>query len=118
MLEMVFGMCPWMSPVVFSQPSLHPGAAIAGCACHSAFPHAPEEFQRRMEHALQGLPGVKPIIDDILVYGSGDTLEQATQDHDAKLLTLLHRCREQGIKLNEEKLKLRLPEVYGSHHDS
>jgi hypothetical protein len=77
---------------------------------------APEEFQRRMENALQGLLGVKPIVDDMLVYGSGDTLEKTIQDHDVKLCALLQHCREQGIKLNEENLKLHLPEVVFMGH--
>ena len=59
---------------------------------------------------------VKPIVDDILVYGSGDTLEETIQDHDVKLRTLLQHCWEQGIKLNEEKLKLHLPEVVFMGH--
>ena len=36
---------------------------------------APEEFQRRMHEALEGLPGVCVIADDILIYGKGDTIE-------------------------------------------
>jgi hypothetical protein len=38
---------------------------------------APEEFQRRQDQAVEGLPGVKSIFDDILVYGEGDTEEEA-----------------------------------------
>ena len=34
---------------------------------------APEEFQRRMDDALGGLEGIKPIHDDILIYGCGET---------------------------------------------
>ena len=36
---------------------------------------APEEFQRRMHEALEGLPGVCVNADDILIYGKGDTIE-------------------------------------------
>ena len=36
---------------------------------------APEEFQRRMHTALQGLSGVEVIADDILVFGCGYTAE-------------------------------------------
>ena len=49
--------------------------------------------------------------DDILVYGTGDTQEEALKDHDRKLEALLHRCQERGIKLNKNKLRLRLQEV-------
>lgn len=34
---------------------------------------APEEFQRRMDTALNGIPGIRPIHDDLLIYGCGET---------------------------------------------
>ena len=34
---------------------------------------APEEFQRRMDTALEGLSGQKAIVDDILVFGCGES---------------------------------------------
>ena len=42
---------------------------------------APEEFQRRVNVALEGLEGQKAIADDILVFGSGDTEEEALFNH-------------------------------------
>ena len=68
---------------------------------------APEEFQRRIHNALSGLDGIACIADDILVYGSGANIEEAAMDHDRKLLALLERCREKGIRLNQQKFKLR-----------
>lgn len=38
---------------------------------------APEEYQRRMHESLEGLKGVAVIADDILIYGEGDTLDEA-----------------------------------------
>ena len=38
---------------------------------------ASEEYQRRMIDALAGIEGVKVFIDDILVYGQGETFEEA-----------------------------------------
>ena len=72
---------------------------------------APEEFQRILECALEGLDGVKPIFDDILVFGVGETQAEALSDHDAKLKALFERCRTKSIKLNKDKLKLRCKEV-------
>ena len=72
---------------------------------------APEEFQRRLENTLEGLDGVKPIFDDILVFGAGETQAAAISDHDVKLRALLEHCRSKGIKLNKEKLKLCYTEV-------
>ena len=60
------------------------------------FSPSPEIFQSRLEAALSGLGGVKAIVDDLLVYGEGETMEQAVEQHNARLLALLQRCREKG----------------------
>ena len=49
---------------------------------------APEEFQRRIDGNLED-DGVKAIADDILIWGDGETIEEATVSHDKRLLTLL-----------------------------
>lgn len=72
---------------------------------------APEEYQRRQDQAVEGIPGVKSIIDDILIYGEGKTEEEAIKDHDRKFGLLMERCRERNLKLNKDKLKLKLKEV-------
>uniref|UniRef100_A0A1B8Y8I2 Gypsy retrotransposon integrase-like protein 1 n=1 Tax=Xenopus tropicalis TaxID=8364 RepID=A0A1B8Y8I2_XENTR len=68
-------------------------------------------FQQRLNQALEGLAGVKTIADDILIVGEGDSLESATRDHDLKMIKLLERCRQKGIKLNLEKCKLKMTDV-------
>ena len=85
--------------------SLHPWDATGGCASMGMSP-APEIFQRKLNQAMEGLPGVKIIADDILIVGVGDNDEAATLDHDKNLKMRLDRCR----KLNM-KLQLRLKEV-------
>ena len=72
---------------------------------------SPEIFQKRVNLVLEGLEGILNIADDILVYGVGDTVEQANADHDKKLEVLLLRCRERGVALNKDKLKLRVKRV-------
>ena len=72
---------------------------------------SPEIFQKRVIQTLEGLDGVLNIADDILIYGVGDSPEEANADHDRKLEALLQRCRERGIALNRDKLKLRLKRV-------
>ena len=67
---------------------------------------APEIFQRRMHETLAGLKGVACIADDILIYGCGDTQEEAQRDHDANVRQLLTRCREKNLKLNKSKFQL------------
>ena len=68
---------------------------------------APEEFQRRIDIALEGLPGQKAIADDILVFGAGDADEEALKDNDRNLQEVFSRCRQKGIKLNSEKIQFR-----------
>ena len=72
---------------------------------------APEEFQRRIDENLEGLDGVKAIADDILIWGDGETIEEATANHDERPLTLLERCKQKSIKLNKEKFLLRKTEL-------
>ena len=64
-----------------------------------------------MHQALENLDGIAVIADDILVYGNGETLEEARVNHKDNLRTVLERCRQQNIKINKEKLKLRRTEV-------
>jgi len=66
-----------------------------------------EEFQRRITNALTGLAGVKVIIDDIIIFGKGETYEDASKDHDLNLLNLLHRLRSENIKINPDKIKFK-----------
>ncbi|UYV65688.1 K02A2.6-like [Cordylochernes scorpioides] len=53
---------------------------------------APEEFQRRLHEVIEGLGSVKVIADDILVFGKGNTTEDAIRDHNIKLEQLLMRA--------------------------
>jgi len=66
-----------------------------------------EEFQRRMTDALSGLDGVKVIIDDIIVYGTGTDYDEAVLNHDKNILNLLNRLRQKNIKLNPDKVKFK-----------
>ena len=70
-----------------------------------------EEFQRRLEQSLEDLPGICCIADDILIFGEGDTEKDAIEDHNKKLHTLMQRCQEKNIKLNQKKAKLLMKEV-------
>ena len=72
---------------------------------------APEEYQRRQYDAIRGLKGVEVIADDTLVFGCGDTIEEATKYHDRNLKALLQRAREKNLKFNQSKLCLCCPSV-------
>ena len=62
-----------------------------------------EEFQKRLNQALDDIDGIVCVADDILVYGVGDTTKDAMADHQKKLTLLLQRCTKLGIKLNKAK---------------
>ena len=68
---------------------------------------APEEFQRRLNNTIRNLDGVLAVADDILIYGVGDTEEEAIRDHDRKLTAFMERCREKNLKINRDKMRLR-----------
>ena len=70
-----------------------------------------EIFQKHLTHTLENLPGVLCIADDILICGTVETDEEATAKHDRSLQDLLQRCKDRGIVLNPDKMKLRMSEV-------
>ena len=72
---------------------------------------APEEFQRRLDQCLEGLENVAVIADDIVIFGTGVTDEEASKSHDVAFAALLNRCRERCLKLNKKKLKYKLTSV-------
>ena len=71
---------------------------------------ASEIFQKKLEQALEGLEGIRNI-HDIVIWGEGETLQDAIVNHDRRLYKLLERCEERGIALNEsdKKFILRTP---------
>ena len=68
---------------------------------------APEEFQRRLHDVLSGMEGVVNIADDIIVVGRGESLADATKDHDRTVLNLLARLSEHNLKLNPDKIQFK-----------
>lgn len=66
---------------------------------------APEVFQSVMSNMFQDIEGVEVIVDDLVVWG--ENVEQ----HDERLRSVLERCREKNLKLNEEKCRFRVAEV-------
>ena len=70
---------------------------------------ASEIFQKRLNQALDRLDGLLTVHDDMVIYGVGDTEEEATADHNVKLKQFLQRCRERGVKLNKKKLGKEIP---------
>ncbi len=72
---------------------------------------APEEFQKRIQEVLEGLPGIANIADDMCIFGLGDTQEEADLDHDNNLLAFLERAKARGLKLNPSKIQFKLDAI-------
>ena len=72
---------------------------------------APEVFQHKMHELVEGMSGIEVVADDFIIVGCGTTIEEATADHDKVLVKFLERCKERSVKLNTNKLNLRLTEV-------
>ena len=72
---------------------------------------APEIFQRKMHQLIEGLSGVEVVADDFVIVGFGDNEVDAHRSHDANLLAFIQRCEQSGVKLNANKMELRIPEV-------
>jgi len=68
---------------------------------------APEVWQHWMNEIIENLKGVKVIADDFLICGFGATKEEATETHNANLWLFLEREKEQGHRLNLDKVRLR-----------
>ena len=66
---------------------------------------AQDEFIKKMDQCLKDLPGVKTIVDDIVVFGKDGA------SHDANFDRQMSRCREKGIKLNPDKTEIGKTEI-------
>ena len=70
-----------------------------------------EISQKRLLQGLEGLVGIACIANDILMYGVGETLDEATKDHDKNLRSLLKHCEDKSIRLNKARVVLRVQQV-------
>lgn len=72
---------------------------------------APEIFQRKLHEAVHGLKGVRALADDILIFGCGETVQEAMRDHNRNLQAFMERMVARNIKLNKDKIRLCQPTV-------
>jgi hypothetical protein len=66
---------------------------------------AQDIFVRKMDECLEGLQGIKVIVDDIVCFGSNRL------EHDKNLDILMDRCRQIGLKLNADKTEVGQTEI-------
>ncbi|XP_014678323.1 PREDICTED: uncharacterized protein LOC106818112 [Priapulus caudatus] len=74
---------------VFSRLDLQDVANVASVMWWS------EIFQKRLKTTLEGLESTECIADDIIVWGGGDSMEEARRDHDKNLEALMFRAHKQ-----------------------
>ena len=66
-------------------------------------------FQKNLDSIYIGLPGVKGITDDMIIY-------RTTEDeHDRNLLRFLQVSKDKGLRLNKDKIQFKKTEVSFSH---
>ena len=61
---------------------------------------------QKMAEFVEPLEGSKIIADDVIIYGRGNSDQEAQADHDRNLRALLDRCRKFDVRLNKEILKV------------
>ena len=75
-----------------------------------------ELFQAKMDRAMAGLKRVSTIMDDMIIWGEGETMDEAENNHNKNLQAMLERCREKGLKLNPEKFRYHVSQTaYAGH---
>ena len=70
-----------------------------------------EIFQRKLDEALEGVEGVFSVIDDVVIAGCGQTMDEAQVDNQQKLTETLNRYAEKNIVLHEDKQQTGLAEI-------
>ena len=58
---------------------------------------ASEVFQSEISQIINGIPGVDNLQDDIIIWG------ESMEEHNSRLITVLNRIRQSGLKLNKSK---------------
>ena len=60
---------------------------------------ASDVFQHKLDSIYIGLPGITGIADDMIVYGADE------KEHDQNLIRFLDVTRNNGLRLNKDKLQ-------------
>ena len=66
-----------------------------------------EHYNRCMDEALAGIPGMRKIVDDVVVFDADQ------QQHVKHVREILRRCEERQISLNSDKFKYRIASKFG-----
>jgi len=96
----------WMSTRHSSQPSTPLLDVTAGDAYLLVSAQLLKSSSGKKHELIEGLSGIEVVADDFIVIGCRNTLEEATVDHNKVLMAFLECCKEQGVRLNTDKLNL------------
>lgn len=66
---------------------------------------AQDVFQQKMDEIFEGIPGVTPLVDDIIISGA------TQEEHDKNLRAALDRAIKKNLKLNSEKLEVGVQQI-------
>ena len=69
---------------------------------------ASEIFQKRILQALEQLQRLIIIHDDMIVNGVGDSIEEATSDHNTNLANFLMKCWRERCQAEQKKVRVAL----------
>ena len=61
---------------------------------------------------VEGMTGIEVIADDFLIFGCGNTQQEAIWEHDKVLRRFVVKCEQKNLHLNSAKVKLRESTVY------
>ena len=68
-----------------------------------------------MHQLIEGLSGVEVVAGDFVIVGFGDNEVDAHRNYDANVLAFVQRCEQSGVKLNANKMELRIPVPFIGH---
>ena len=66
---------------------------------------AQDLFQQKMDEMFEDMPGVTPLIDDVIIHGT------TREEHDYNLKSALERASKSNLRLNSEKLEIGVKQV-------
>lgn len=104
-LVQAYQQLPVDEPMALAQTIVTHRGAFKCTRLQFGFSVAPRIFQSLMEGLLQGIPGMVPYFDDILI------LAMDQSDLLSKLRAVLTRLRQAGLRLKKEKCTIGVPQV-------
>ncbi|KAG8175794.1 hypothetical protein JTE90_013347 [Oedothorax gibbosus] len=104
-IEKVTKPTDWMIRAQTFVPSSHHSEGIGFWPMPFGLSCAPEVFQMAMDTLFENHADINPYFDDIIIHS------ETLNDHYEKLKTVLEVARQNGLKINKDKLQIAVPEL-------